>query len=264
MDDVTGKVGDVSAGLTPAAPRDARARLAEAMTVTERLADAARFAVRPTFASRPMAWGRAAALALLVVFAFDLALDTLATWLTEAWDASAGFLPKPVEEDIPFLEDAFNALLLAPVLEELAFRAWLTGRIAALRFAAYGFAAMAVLMASLVAAPAWATPLGLAGVGIAVAGLIHWNEVRTRDTAVPEWFKRHFHWIVWGSSLAFGLIHLGNYEALTHPLGVLVVLPQTIGGLLLAYTRTRLGLGAAIAHHAAYNAAFLAGDYGWF
>jgi membrane protease YdiL (CAAX protease family) len=80
---------------------------------------------------------------------------------------------------------------------------------------------------------------------------------------VPAWFARHFHWFVWGSSLLFGLIHLGNYEPLAHPLGVLVVLPQTIGGLLLAYTRTRLGLGAAMAHHAAYNALFLAEDYGW-
>jgi membrane protease YdiL (CAAX protease family) len=80
---------------------------------------------------------------------------------------------------------------------------------------------------------------------------------------VPAWFTRNFHWFVWGSTLLFGLIHLGNYEPLTHPLGVLVVLPQTIGGLLLAYTRTRLGLRAAMLHHAAYNALFLASDYGW-
>lgn len=233
------------------------------MTPGERLADAARFAARPTFLARPMAWGRAAALALVVVFALDCALDALVTWLTATWDAGAGFLPEPVEEDIPFLEDAFNALLVAPVLEELAFRAWLTGRIAALRFAVYGFAAMGALMASLIAAPAWAMPLGLAGAGIALAGLIHWNAVRHGDTDVPLWFTRNFHWVVWLSSLGFGLIHLGNYEALTHPLGVLVVMPQTIGGLLLAYTRTRLGLGAAIAHHALYNAVFLLGDYGW-
>ena len=94
---------------------------------------------------------------------------------------------------------------------------------------------------------------------MALAGLVQWSLTRTRDTAVPAWFKRHFHWFVWGSTLLFGLAHLGNYEALTSPLGVLVVLPQTIGGLLLAYTRTRLGLGAAMAHHAAYNAVFLAG-----
>lgn len=50
------------------------------------------------------------------------------------------------------------------------------------------------------------------------------------------------------------MLHLGNYEALTHPLGLLVVSPLMLGGMLLAYTRTRLGLRAAMAHHAAYNA----------
>jgi membrane protease YdiL (CAAX protease family) len=32
-------------------------------------------------------------------------------------------------------QDVIEFLVLAPVLEELAFRGWLTGRIAALRFA---------------------------------------------------------------------------------------------------------------------------------
>ena len=118
----------------------------------------------------------------------------------------------------------------------------LRGQVAALRFAAYGFAAM----------------------GLVFAGLIHWGLTSHRDTTVPAWFTLHFHWVVWGSTLLFGLIHLGNFTALTHPLGLLVVLPQTIGGLLLAYTRTRLGLRAAIAHHAAFNAVWLtAQSSGW-
>jgi hypothetical protein len=37
-----------------------------------------------------------------------------------------------------------------------------------------------------------------------------------------------------------------------------VVAPQLIGGLFLAYVRTRLGLRAAMAHHAAYNALAMA------
>lgn len=233
------------------------------MSLGARIGDMGRFVLRPAYAAQPMAWGKAAALALGVVFAFDLAADTLAAWLTEAWDAKAGFLPAPIEEDISLAEELFSALLLAPVLEELVFRGWLTGRIAALRFALYGFAAMGLLLASLIVPTQWAMPLGLAGAATAFAGFLHWNATRRRDAAVPEWFTRHFQWFVWGQALLFGLIHLGNYEPLAHPLGLLVVLPQTIGGLLLAYTRTRLGLGAAMAHHAAYNAIFLTSDYGW-
>ena len=198
-----------------------------------------------------------------IVFAFDLAVDTLVSVLTDAWDAQAGFLPAELPEDISLAEDVVASLLLAPVLEELLFRGWLTGRIAALRFAAYGFCAMGLFMASLLMPPGYAMLAAWAGVGVVVAGLIHWGRTRHRDTVVPAWFTRHFHWIVWGSSLLFGLIHLGNYEALQSPLGLLVVLPQTLGGLLLAYTRTRLGLGAAMAHHAAYNGLFLVGEYGW-
>jgi hypothetical protein len=93
---------------------------------------------------------------------------------------------------------------------------------------------------------------------------VQWSRWRHVDTAVPGWFVRHYRWFVWGSTVLFGLTHLGNFEPLAHPVGLLVVLPQTIGGLLLAYTRTRLGLGAAMAHHAAYNAVWLAADYaGW-
>lgn len=233
------------------------------MSLGERLADVGRFALRPTFAVQPMAWGRAAALALALVFGLDWALGALSIWLTDHWSLPSGILPQPIEQDIPLAEDLFTGLLLAPVLEELLFRGWLTGRIAALRFALYGMAALVLFLASLLVGPGLAQFVGLAGVATAIAGLVHWSHTRRRDSAVPAWFTRHFHWFVWGSTLLFGLIHLGNYEQLTHPLGVLVVLPQTIGGLLLAYTRTRLGLRAAMAHHAAYNALFFASDYGW-
>ena len=237
------------------------------MTLRERLADIGRFIGHPVYAAPPIAWGRAGAAGLVaalgIVFAFDMAIDTLAAGLIEAWDAQAGFLPEPIDFKTTLAEDLFTALLVAPVLEELAFRGWLTGRIAALRFALHGFAALGLFTAALYVPAGYAGAVSLAGVAAVFAGLIQWSRTRHADTQVPAWFARHFHWIVWGSSLAFGAIHFGNYEPLTSPLGLLVVVPQTIGGLLLAYTRTRLGLGAAMAHHALYNAVFLAGEYGW-
>jgi len=233
------------------------------MSLCERVSDAARFMLRPTPHGSPLPWGRAFLVALFVVLALDLALDALVAAVTALLDARLDFLPDQIEQDTTLAEDLFGFLLLAPVLEELVYRGWLTGRVAALRFAVYGFTAEAIFIAALFVSEDMAMPLALGGVAVALAGLVQWSLTRTRDTAVPAWFKRHFHWFVWGSTLLFGLAHLGNYEALTSPLGVLVVLPQTIGGLLLAYTRTRLGLGAAMAHHAAYNAVFLAGDYGW-
>ena len=232
------------------------------MGLRARIADAARFMWHPSPGGAPLAWGRGLVLALAAVFAFDMALDALVASVTQWLDSQAAFLPAEIAEETTLAEDLFGYLLLAPVLEELVYRGWLTGRVAALRFAVYGFAAVGLFTASVVLPAGMAMPLSLAGVAVAFAGLIHWGLTRERDTAVPGWFTRYFKWFVWGSTLLFGLMHLGNYEPLAHPLGVLVVLPQAIGGLLLAYTRTRLGLGAAMLHHAAYNAVFLAGDYG--
>lgn len=242
---------------------DARPLVALLVAIRERAGDAARFMRTPTPQGAPLPWGGALLLALGVVFALDLALDGLAGWLMVLADGYAPFLPAERLEQTTLAEDLFGFLLLAPVLEELVYRGWLTGRIAALRFAAYGFAAEALLFAALFMDEGTAAPVALAAVGLVLAGVLHWSATRDRDTAVPAWFTRHFHWFVWGSSVLFGLMHLGNYEPLTNPWAVLVVLPQTIGGLLLAYTRTRLGLRAAMLHHALYNALYLASDYGW-
>ena len=233
------------------------------MGLRERLADVARFMVRPSPRDAPLPSGGALVLALVAVFAVDLVLASLAAELTALADGALPFLPAPIEDDATLAEDLFGFLLLAPVLEELVYRGWLTGRTAALRFASYGFVAQGLFVAALFTDAAAASMLALGAAGLVFAGLVQWLATQERDSAVPAWFTRNFHWFVWGSTLLFGLIHLGNYEPLTHPLGVLVVLPQTIGGLLLAYTRTRLGLRAAMLHHAAYNALFLASDYGW-
>jgi membrane protease YdiL (CAAX protease family) len=224
------------------------------------LADVLRFVWRPDFRAEPLVWSRTAALALLVLVTLDLAQFALVSGLLDALRAGVEteVLPQPKPPSGFFATEVFTSLLVAPLLEELLFRGWLTGRGAGLRFAAYGFAALALFAAG--AAFVFVNPraLGAAGVLVVFAGLLHWLRTRTRDKAVPAWFRRHFPWLVWGSSLLFGLIHLGNHEALTHPLGAVVVVPQVIGGLLLAWTRTRLGLAAAIGHHAAFNAVWLA------
>lgn len=229
-----------------------------ALSPWARLADVLRFILRPTPYALRHGWDAALLAALVAVFAGDLAVDWALAGLIGWWDAAAGFLPAPLERGDPLAEELFYALAVAPLLEEAVYRGWLTGRIAALRFALFGFAAEACFIGALWASEAWAGPLAVAGAALALAGFAQWLMTRERDWAIPAWFTRNFHWLVWGSSLAFALVHLGNYAALSHPLGALAVAPQLIGGLFLAYVRTRLGLRAAIAHHAAYNALFLA------
>ena len=227
----------------------------------ERLTDVVRFLRRPTPYAMRHPWTRTLMIALLVVFAFDYAIDTLAAFITVFIDEGTGAMPDPIEIEISLAEDILLSLIVAPLLEEAVFRGWLTGRVAALRFAGYGFVAMGMLTVALYVEPQTGLILNLAALALIITGFIQWRARRQFDTSVPEWFTRNFHWFVWGSSLAFGLSHLSNYDNFSSPLGLLIVLPQTIGGLLLAYTRTRFGLRAAMLHHALYNALFLLMDY---
>lgn len=221
--------------------------------------------LRPTYAAQPVASPGGRARVLLAAGAMHLVL--LAAVVGPVWLASrsAGVLPAPDAEAGSLATSSLAFLVIAPLLEELVFRGWLTGRVAALRFAACGFAAMALMLAGLSLVPEHARVLGWAGAGVALVGLVHWSLTRERADAraIPPAFIRHFGVIVWAQALLFGLVHLGNYAALASPLGLAVVLPQVLGGLLLAFIRTRAGLAAGMAYHAGYNALVLAAASGW-
>jgi Type II CAAX prenyl endopeptidase Rce1-like len=243
---------------------DARPLVLSAMTLRERVADIGRFIGRPTYLAQPMPWGRVAASVLLAVLLLNLSLSSLLLVLLETADERAGFLPELAELPPLRLRDMIGPVLLAPVFEELVFRSWLSGRAAALRFAVYGFAAVGIFLANYLLMDGARSWLAYAGLAVVFAGLVHWGMTRQRDTTVPGWFAGRFHWIVWGSTALFGLLHLGNHGELTNPLGVVIVLPQLVGGLLLAYTRTRIGLAAAILQHSLFNAVWFGMDFaGW-
>ncbi len=233
---------------------DARALVGGVMGWRARVVDVARFALRPTYVRRSMAMRPGYASALALLLGLNLLLLPLVRVLIEVALGPSGVLPDSAVEDTLGLRQVLEYVVLAPLLEETLFRGWLSGRRASLRFVAYGAVALGLLLAGFLLAPDIRRILTLAAVAAVFAGLVHWSLTRHRDRAVSGWFIRHFRWIVWGSSLVFGLIHLGRFEALAHPLGVLVVLPLMLGGMLLAYTRTRLGLRAAMVQHGCYNA----------
>lgn len=249
---------DGAARLTPRDAADARARVDAPTGLGGALAEVARFARRPAFRAAPTARGGEAALLLAATALLHLALWLAMLGPLALWGRSSGILPAATPLEMTPAATLFSFVVIAPVSEELLFRGWLGGRIAGLRFALYGALALALLLASVLLETPARAALGLAGVGAVFAGLLHWGFTRQRDTRVPGWFVRQFAVIVWASSLLFGLIHLGNYARIASPLGLLVVLPQAVGGLLLAFVRTRIGLPAAILYHAAYNALFLA------
>ena len=142
-----------------------------------------------------------------------------------------------------------GTVVLAPVLEELFFRGWLSGLPRAL-------CAMAVTLAGLALFIAFGTDYPLAGGAIlvvtATGAIGGWFWLRGKDRR-PGWFDRAFPWLFHINAIAFAALHLANYPKFT--LAALpLVLPQFWTGQMLGFIRLRIGLGAAILTHVVSNA----------
>lgn len=145
-----------------------------------------------------------------------------------------------------------GAVLLAPVLEELFFRGWMSGRPA-------GLWLMAVLIAGLALFVAFGRGdvliAGAIAVSTLIAAVVAWWRTR-RESVAPDWFVRAFPWLFYGGTMVFALMHVFNYPQVTWVV-LPMVLPQFWTGLMLAHMRVRLGLPAAILNHIASNAVML-------
>lgn len=87
-------------------------------------------------------------------------------------------------------------------------------------------------------------------------GLIVWRLTNRAAQAEAKWNRGS--WVVWVCVIGFALAHVANYDIPISDwrlitIGLLVV-PQLIGGLFIAYTRIRAGFWAGVAHHAISNA----------
>ena len=203
--------------------------------------------------------GRTRAIALLTVLGIDICI--VAVFLIAVFSAEAAGAAIPATPDFgmsPLFLFLF-ATTVAPVLEEVIFRGWLSGRKADLEFAGTILGLTAVTVAGF-ALFSGGTIIWLSVFAIgAVAAWLRWGVRRKTHQAMPGWFARHYAKIVYLSSVAFGTVHLTNYDTFS-AMHLVMVLPQTIGGLLLAFTRTRLGLSASIVQHALFNALVFGAD----
>jgi hypothetical protein len=162
------------------------------------------------------------------------------------------------DEGLSAGEIAIAAIILAPLLEETAFRLWLaplrsaflvtSGLVLLLFISGAGLSYLIVPAAALVIIGFAARP------GRPDAP----NERPRRQTLIGAWDAR-FPYVFYGSAVVFGLVHLFNYDlgvadSLDLTLAPLLIAPQLAGGFVLAYTRVRLGFWYSVANHALYNA----------
>jgi membrane protease YdiL (CAAX protease family) len=137
-----------------------------------------------------------------------------------------------------------HALLWAPVFEELLFRLGLRRPMAWVLL-------MPMLVAAVFTGPELASLMALlAGFVMLIALGPQWRQPRP----MLRLWHDHFGWLVYGSTVLFAVVHVLNFEGAPLPAWPLLVLPQFVTGLVLAWMRVRHGVGSAILLHALFNA----------
>ncbi|MBZ1349613.1 CPBP family intramembrane metalloprotease [Alcaligenaceae bacterium LF4-65] len=148
----------------------------------------------------------------------------------------------------------FQALLWAPIVEELLFRFGLRRPVHAL------WLVPVLILVFLNGMQWWAGSL----LGLSV--LVLWWLARW-DVMPSVWswswlraYCKVFPWVMHASVVAFAALHLHNFkfEQMAWWMMVVLVLPQWVTGLVLAWMRVERGIGAAILLHGLFNAGPLA------
>lgn len=194
------------------------------------------------------AWGALGVLAAVHVVGMLLViLPLIAAWQKHfALPTPDAFDKLPASWLLPI------TVLVAPLLEEMIFRGWQTGRPRALWLLGCfaGFVVLAINAQAL-------APLALVGLllGLVVLTLAGWLWLRKRPT--PAAYRAAYPAVFWLVAVVFAGAHLMNYPT-TSALSLPMVLPQFWAALLLGFTRQRIGLPASMLQHALANAATMA------
>ncbi len=147
----------------------------------------------------------------------------------------------------------FFVVVMAPLLEEIAFRGWLSGKpghVLALVVIGVGGVAAAMLGASNTGQEASSGVALALMAAVLLAGILLFV---LRKKPPMAWFQAIFPVLFWLSTLAFALIHLLNFGEDNWVILLPLVLPQFILGMLLGYLRVNYGLWTAIALHMIHN-----------
>lgn len=189
---------------------------------------------------------------LLRIYALDMAIMLVLISCAAIAIALGVELPETALAGMEFTPTLIAlVVIVAPVMEELIFRSWLSGRpaqVLAWLSIAFTFGIMVLIASETALVPIVLVGAGL--VGAVLSLVLFWRKPPMR------WFAKAFPVFFWLSVLSFALVHLANFEEGGAVL-LALVLPQFVLGTMLGYVRTRVGLWAAIVLHAAHNATAL-------
>ena len=221
----------------------------------------AAFLKRPRLPARSQPMSRASLRAVLRMLWLDFAMMAVLMVLATLVVAAGVDLPATALENIDITLGIVALVVIgAPLLEEIAFRGWLSGRPGHV----FAMLALAVGLAGIAAVvlqnpdPGLATGLVLL-VAIVLVPLVALAILwRWRKRDAMGWFARVFPLFFWLSTAGFACIHLFNFDEGTFYVLLPLVLPQFLTGSILGYLRVHYGLWAAMLLHALHNGTAMA------
>lgn len=154
-------------------------------------------------------------------------------------------------------------IIVAPILEEMIFRLPLRYTPLNLTLPLHFFSVtlVLVLVGSKIVSPLLAALLLVAVVSLGLL-LRLWLKRKVNPKKIHTFYERFIGWLVYGSSLIFGLVHVTNFDLAARPgqiwlLTPLLVLPQIALGIFLAFVRLRYGFWWSVFTHGFHNACAL-------
>lgn len=235
--------------------------LGEANSAREEWRRYAGFIRRPRLPARAQPMSRASLRAVLRMLGLDFAMMAVLMALATLVVAAGVDLPETALENIDLTLGIVALVVIgAPLLEEIAFRGWLSGRPGHV----FGLVVIVIGLGAIAAMVALGDATGV-GMGIVIiaclvffpglALLILW---RWRRRPAMPWFTRAFPLFFWLSTAGFACIHLFNFAEGSLYVLLPLVLPQFVTGSILGYLRVHYGLWAAMLLHALHNGAIMA------
>jgi membrane protease YdiL (CAAX protease family) len=179
-------------------------------------------------------------------------------------------------ENESLLKTFIFACIVAPLLEESAFRLWLINKPLQVAIGLFGFLFYfsssfipGSIIKSIFTSVDSDNPIIVLGTYLALfiggmAILYSIIKLKPVQDKLEKLYKNKYKWVFFGSAILFGLLHVSNYKfswviILFTPF---LILPQVFGGILLSYIRVTYGFWRSVLGHFIYNLLLLTPSLG--
>jgi len=226
------------------------------------------FLRRPRLPAAPTGYSGAALKDVFRLYALDLSFMALLLVVASLAVSGGTAIPSNSVAEMPFgIGTVLIIVLLAPLLEEILFRSWLSGKPGHLFLfpvlvigvllgpALVQFVAYQILTAQ--GGGTLQAPVAVAIVAAFFAAIYAAGVYRWRDRAPYRWFAKLFPLFYAISTIGFALVHIFNFPDASWWEVLPFVLPQLLAGSIFGFARVAYGLWSSILLHTLHNATFV-------